>query len=327
MRFLRVFRLGGIFARRLGHEALAILLADHRAYACDRLRRHIDAVGSHIGDEAGALSADIDALIEPLRDPHGVRRRQPELARGFLLQRRRRERRIRVALDGLGFDRAHFELRGVERLLEVFGLLALADVEPCDLPAVGADEAGDKGLVARCFKMRDQRPIFAADEFFDLQLAFADEAQRDRLHAPGRARAGQLAPQDRRQREADEIVERAAGQIGVDERLVDLAGMRHRLPDRVLGDGVEHHALDGLVLERALLVQYVEQMPGNGLALAIRIGRENDLVGFFDEFGDGGDALGALGVHLPDHREIVFRIDRAVLGRQGRGHGRSRRSR
>ena len=98
--------------------------------------------------------------------------------------------------------------------------------------------------------------------------------------------------------------------------MVDLARMRHRLLDRVLGDGVEHHALDGLVLERALLVQYVEQMPGNGLALAIRIGRENDLVGFFDEFGDGGDALGALGVHLPDHREIVFRVDRAVLGGQ-----------
>ena len=100
MRFLRVLRLGGVFARRLGHEALAILLADHRAYARDRLRRHVDAVGSHIGDEAGGLAADVDAFIEPLRDAHGVRRRQPQFSRGLLLQRRGREGRVRVALTG-----------------------------------------------------------------------------------------------------------------------------------------------------------------------------------------------------------------------------------
>ena len=66
------------------------------------------------------------------------------------------------------------------------------------------------------------RPVFARDEVLDFELAVADEAQRHRLHASGRARARQLAPQHRRQGEADEIVERAAGEIGVDQRLVDL---------------------------------------------------------------------------------------------------------
>ena len=61
-------------------------------------------------------------------------------------------------------------------------------------------------------------PVFVGPEGLDLGLAVADEAQRDRLHAAGRAGARQLAPQHRRQGEADEIVERAAGQIGGDER-------------------------------------------------------------------------------------------------------------
>jgi hypothetical protein len=75
-------------------------------------------------------------------------------------------------------------------------------------------------------------------------LAVADEAQRHRLHASGRARARQLAPQHRRQREADEIIEGAAGEIGVDQRLHRWRGVLHRLEDRLLGDGVEHHPLD-----------------------------------------------------------------------------------
>src|SRR5881409_2411329 len=50
--------------------------------------------------------------------------------------------------------------------------------------------------------------------------------------------------------------ERAPGHIGVDQRTVDLARILHRVRDRLLGDGVEHHALDLVVLERALLLQH-----------------------------------------------------------------------
>jgi hypothetical protein len=65
------------------------------------------------------------------------------------------------------------------------------------------------------------RPVFLADEALDLQLAVADEAERHRLDAAGRAGARQLAPEHRRQCEADEIVERPAGEIGLDQRRVD----------------------------------------------------------------------------------------------------------
>ena len=66
-------------------------------------------------------------------------------------------------------------------------------------------------------------PVFVGLEGLDLGLAVAHEAQRHRLHAAGRAGARQLAPQHGREREADEIVERAAGQIGLDQRRIDLA--------------------------------------------------------------------------------------------------------
>ncbi len=48
-------------------------------------------------------------------------------------------------------------------------------------------------------------------------LALADHAQRRALHAAGRQTAAHLLPQQRRQVEADEIVERAARLLRVDQ--------------------------------------------------------------------------------------------------------------
>ena len=150
-------------------------------------------------------------------------------------------------LTGLASTDGDREGGGFKRLLERFGFGARADIEALEFLAVGADEARLEGLVARRRQRRDQRPIFLADEFLDFEFAVADKPQRHRLHPAGRARARKLAPQHRRKREADEIIERAARQIGIDQRLVDGARMLHRLGHRLLGDGVEHHALDRLV--------------------------------------------------------------------------------
>ncbi len=106
MRFLRVLGLGLVLARRVRHVGVAVILADHLARLGDRLRRDLHAVGSHIGDEAGGLAADVDAFIEPLRDAHGVRRREAELAAGFLLQGRGGEGRLRIAPGRLRLDRS-----------------------------------------------------------------------------------------------------------------------------------------------------------------------------------------------------------------------------
>ena len=111
-----------------------------RRASCTASRRHVDAVGSHIGDETDRLAADFHALIEPLRDAHGLGRSKPELARGFLLQGRGGEGRIGVALGGLGLDVRDREGGKLQIALEGLGLLALADIEAGDLLTVGADE-------------------------------------------------------------------------------------------------------------------------------------------------------------------------------------------
>ncbi len=282
----------------------------------DRLGGDLHAVGAHISNEADGLAADVDALIEPLRHPHGVGRREAELAAGLLLQRRGGERRLRMPLHRLGVDGSDGEGRGFERLLERLRLRARADVEPLQLLAVGADEPRLECLLARRRQVRHQRPIFPADEFFDFELAVADQPQRHRLHPAGRARARQLAPQHRRQREAEQIIERAARQIGIDQGLIDDARMLHRLRHRLLGDGVEHHALDGLLAERLLLLEEFQHMPGDRLALAVGVGGENELVGALDRPGDVVEPLLRLGIDLPEHLEIVVGIDRPGLGGQ-----------
>jgi hypothetical protein len=128
-----------------------------------------------------------------------------------------------------------------------------------------------------------------------------------------RAGARELAPEHRRQREADEVVERPARQIGVDQRLVDGARLAQGRLHRILGDGVEGDALDRDALQGPLLVQRLQHVPGDGLALAIRVGGENQLLGALDRLGDLRDALAAAAVQFPDHAEIGLGIHGAVL--------------
>ena len=93
-------------------------------------------------------------------------------------------------------------------------------------------------------------------------------------------------------------------------------GCAHRLGHRLLGDGVEHHPLDRLAVQRLLLLEHFEHVPGDRLALAVGVGRQDQLVGAFDRPRDVVEALLRLGIDLPDHAEIGVGIDRAVLRRQ-----------
>ncbi len=160
-----------------------------------------------------------------------------------------------------------------------FSLRTRSDVEPLDLLPIGADQPRFERFVARRRKLGEDRPVFLGDEFLDLELAVAHQPQRHRLHAAGRTRARQFAPQHGRQRKADQIIERAAREIGIDQRRVDLARMLHRLGDGLLGDGVEDDALDLVVLQRLLFLEHFQHVPGDRLALAIRVGRQDELVG------------------------------------------------
>ena len=133
------------------------------------------------------------------------------------------------------------------------------------------------------------------------------------MHAARRTRAGELAPQHGRERETDEIVERAAREIGVHQRVVDRARMPHGFLHGILGDRVENDAVDLLVFERALLFQDFQHVPGNRFAFAVGVGREDQAVRAFHGGGDLGEALLRLAVDLPDHREVVVGQNRAVF--------------
>ncbi len=316
MRFLRVLRLGVVDARAVGEIGLAEFVVDDGAGLRDRFRRDLDAVGSHVGDEAGRLAVDLDAFVKPLRDLHGAAGGETELAGGFLLQRRGGEGRVRVAPRGLALDGGDGEARGLDARNDVGRRLLVRNVELAEFPAVECDEAGDEGGAATRLHVGFDGPVFLAAEGLNLQLAVADETERDGLHAAGRARARKLAPENGREGEADEIVERAAGEIGVDQFLVEPARMLHRFGNGFLGDGVEDDALDLDVLQDLLLVEDFEHMPGDGLALAIRVGCEDEPVRALHGGGDLVQALLGLGVHVPGHGEVVIRLDRAVLGGQ-----------
>jgi hypothetical protein len=92
--------------------------------------------------------------------------------------------------------------------------------------------------------------------------------------------------------------------------------MTHGVEDGLAGDCVEDDAFDRLLGKRLAGAQHLEDVPGDRLALAVWVSREDDAVGVLDRLDDVGEPLAGLGVDLPAHREILVRADRAVLRRQ-----------
>ncbi len=197
MGLLRVLRLGLIDAGLLGHVLGAELLDDSPAGLVDRLGRHLHAVGSHVGDDA--------VFIQTLGDLHGAARREAEARRRILLQGRGGEGRVGVALGRLAVDGAHGERAGGDRCAQGFRIDRVADVEPVGLLAVDGVEPGLEGLALLAEAGADG-PVFLRLELLDLALAVRNDPQCHGLDAAGRSRAGQLAPQNGRQGETDEVV-------------------------------------------------------------------------------------------------------------------------
>ncbi len=205
--------------------------------------RHLHAVGPHVGDQADGLAADVHALVQLLRHPHRRLRAEAELAAGVHLEAGRGERRLRVALDPAPLDGGDAELPGLHRRLgrrRLRGVVQVELVEP--LPSRWVSRAVN-GAPAGRGEMRLHRPVLAGAERLDLGFPLADQAQRHGLHAPGGAAARQLAPQHGGEGEAHQVVQRAAGQVGLDQRLVQRARMRHGVLHGGFGDLVEGDAL------------------------------------------------------------------------------------
>src|SRR5690606_19053160 len=212
---------------------------DHVADLAQRLGRQVDRVGTHVADQAdGAFLADAHAFIELLRHLHGALGGEAELARGLLLQRGGGERGGRAALALLAGYVG--DVQGAaggpgDALARGFRALAVGDGELFELPAVELDQLGGERL-RRMRALGLDRPVFARDERLDLLLALDDHAQRRRLHAAGGQAALHLSPQHGRKVEADQVVERAARLLRIDQVAGDGARLFHRLADGARGD-------------------------------------------------------------------------------------------
>ena len=316
MRFLGVFGLGLVGTRLFGHEFGAEFRADHPAGGIDGLPGQGDAIGPHIGDQPRGFAADVDALIQALGDVHGHLGAEAQLARGFLLQCRSGEGRLRAALDRFGRNLCNAVILPLQDLHGGFGGLAGGEGEFLDPFPVKAHKTGRQRRPLLRLEFAADRPVFARLEGLDLEFAFADQAQRHRLHPPGRTRTGQLAPQYRRKGEAHQIVERPARLLGIDQIHVDIARMGDAFLHGAFGDFIEHHPLDIDPFQHPPRIQRFQHMPGNGLALAVGVGGQIQGVGAFDRFGDFAHMLGRFRIDLIGHGEIFLRSDGTVLGGQ-----------
>ena len=244
----------------------------------------------------------VDALVQPLRDRHRPLGAEAELAARLLLERAGGERRGRVALGLALRDRLDDRSQAADGRGMALGGLAVADV---DRLAVDPDEVRGEGGAAGRLEQRLERPVLAGRERADLPLALDDHADRDRLHAPRRQAAADLARQERAQRVADQPVDDAPRLLRVDEVLVDLARVRERVADRALGDLGEGDPA-ALALGD---VGGLGHVPRDRLALAVEVAGQPDVVRAAGRLLDRRDLLAAV---LGDDvlgQEVVVDVD------------------
>src|SRR5213592_2943478 len=303
-RLVRVLRvlLRAVHLRRLGQVGRPVAALDVVARGGERLARDARRIGAHVGDEADrTLRAELDALVEALRDPHGARGLEAELARGLLLEARGDEGRRRVAAALLPLDLGDRPGRTVEtaqRLLHPRPVLE-AEALVVELLDRHLGQPRREGWRLGRLEPRLDSPVLLGREGADLALPLADDADRDRLHAPRREPAAHLVPEEGRELVADQAVEDAARLLRVEAVLVELAGVPERLEDRLLRDLVEEHAVDVPPAPAELL----HDVPGDGLTLAVGVGGEVDVL----------LVLGGL-LDLLEHLRLA--LDDVVLGRE-----------
>ena len=289
MGFLRVLRLRGVVAGRVGEEVRAVALRDHRAGGLQCRVRQRGAVGSHIGDVA--------LFVEALGSPHRHLRAHPELAARLLLVGRGDERCGGTATVGLRLTSADLVGHAVERADQRLGpsLVEHGDVVASEAtvitevatarqpnPVDRVERRRELALVVtlRCGERALHVPVAGLDERHAFAFTFDDDAGGDRLHTAGRQLRHHLLPEHRADLVAVKAVEDAAGLLGIDHLAVEFARRLHGKLDGVLGDLVEHHPLDGHV---GAGVEHLDQVPGDRLTLTILIGREIELVGLLQQ--------------------------------------------
>ena len=308
MRFLRILRLVLIVAWALRYIFRAKTILHRVPCGGDRFGGHIDPVGPHIGNVPG--------LVEALCRAHRLACAHAELSAGLLLQGGRHERRAGVAAGRFGFNRFDGQIAAGDRLNGQFGLGFVLNIEAVELFPRQHGKPRLIFLPARRSEDRFDAPVFLRIERLDLHLALNDQAQADGLHASRTFRAGQFAPQNGREVETHQIIQRAPRQIGFDQRHIHVARITHRLGNGFLGDRVKGDSRDfRIFLDRAAFGQGFLQMPTDRFTFPVGVGREDQFVVIGQRIGDGFDMFLAVAGDFPLHVEFMVGINRAILWR------------
>jgi hypothetical protein len=152
-------------------------------------------------------------------------------------------------------------------------------------------------------------PVPGPPEAHALALALDHQSHRDALHPAGTAGARHPAPEHRRDLVPDESVEDASAIGGLDESAVDVARRLDGLVDRLPRDLVEDHPTDV-----DLRLEDLEEVPGDGLPLAILVGGEVERVrGLQRPLDVPHDLLGTAARFIPLEGEVVLDVDAEPL--------------
>ena len=224
----------------------------------------------------------------------------------------RRRARSRSTVAG---DRGHRECRIAD---PPCGVLRRPRRRQTGVADRGPVEPGERdlepGIPGR--RLAFHRPVFPGNEGLDAGLALADQPERHRLHPARRAAARQLAPQHRGEPVAHQVVERPARlprphQVHVDPaRLRQCRAYRRRrhLAER---DPAHRPAAYGVPF-----LQPAQHLPGDRLALAVRVGRQHQGLGLLQRLRHRAQRPGGALAGLVDHGEVLVGLHRARLRRQ-----------
>src|SRR5437870_3894233 len=255
-----------------GEIILAPALPDVSSRARHRVGGEAHRVGAHVRDQSGlTLLAQLDALVETLRQGHRLLGGEAQAVRRVLLQLGGDERWRRVAPALLLRHLGHHELLAPERFdqrpRDLAGRdLRLLPVEPDELRPELRRQCGPQ--------IRLDAPVLDRNELRDLLLALHHQPHRHALDAAGGEAAADLLPEDRRDLVAAQPIQHAARLLRVVQVAVQLQRILDRFLDGLLGDLVEEDALRGDLGPLQLLVH----VPGDGFTLAIGVGREQQAI-------------------------------------------------
>jgi len=252
-------------------------------------------------------------------------RGESQLAHRFLLQRGGDERGSRIALALFLLDVADDELGlpcravacrcGQQAFADTRRLLVVGDGELAHLLAV--EFAQTRNEIAF---FRDQvgfdSPVLTRYELLDFRLALADQAQRRTLDPARGQSALDLLPQQRRQIEADQIIERAPRLLRVDQLHRHLTRRFDRFLDGTLSDFMENDSIYVFSFQHVTFIEQLDEMPGNRLALAIEVGREIKGIGLLHGLRDRIDMFRVAIDDLVLHFETMRGVYGSFLGQE-----------